>query len=37
MYFSPRSVQEYLQAFIDKVLGVIGVRQSKGWRASDLE
>jgi len=37
MYFAPQSVQEYLQAFIDKVLGVIGVRQSGGWRASDLE
>jgi 4-hydroxy-3-polyprenylbenzoate decarboxylase len=37
MYFAPKTVQEYVQAFVDKVLGVIGVRQSKGWRATELE
>jgi 4-hydroxy-3-polyprenylbenzoate decarboxylase len=36
MYFTPKTVQEYLQAFVEKVLGVIGVRQSEGWRATDL-
>jgi len=36
MYFTPKTVQEYLQAFVEKVLSVIGVRQSEGWRATDL-
>ena len=36
MYFVPKSVDEYVHAFVDKVLGVIGVRESKGWRAEEL-
>jgi 4-hydroxy-3-polyprenylbenzoate decarboxylase len=36
LYFVPKSVDEYVQAFVDKVLGVIGVRESKGWRAEEL-
>lgn len=37
LYFLPKTVDEYVHAFVDKVLGVIGVRQSKGWRAEELE
>lgn len=37
LYFLPKSVDEYVKAFVDKVLGVIGVRESKGWRAEELE
>lgn len=37
LYFVPKTVEEYVQAFVDKVLGVIGVRESKGWRAEELE
>ena len=37
LYFLPKTVDEYVQAFAEKVLGVIGVRQSKGWRAEELE
>jgi hypothetical protein len=33
----PKTVDEYVRAFADKVLGVIGARQSKGWRAEELE
>ena len=37
MYSVPRTVDEYVQAFVGKVLGVIGARQSRGWRAEELE
>ncbi len=37
LYFVPKSVDEYVRAFVDKVLGVIGLRESKGWRAEELE
>ncbi|MCX6135514.1 MAG: UbiX family flavin prenyltransferase [Ignavibacteriales bacterium] len=36
LYFVPKTVDEYVQGFVDKVLGVIGVRESKGWRAEEL-
>ena len=36
MYFVPKTAEEYVQSFVDKVLGVIGVRESKGWRAEEL-
>lgn len=36
LYFVPKTVDEYVQAFVNKVLGVIGVRESKGWRADEL-
>jgi len=36
LYFAPKTVDEYVQAFVDKVLGVIGLRESKGWRAEEL-
>lgn len=37
LYFVPKSVDEYVQAFVDKVLGVLGVRKAKGWRSDELE
>ena len=37
LYFVPKTVDEYVGAFTEKLLGVIGVRKSKGWRAEDLE
>jgi len=37
MYFVPKTVEEYMNAFVDKVLGVVGVRPSRGWRAEELE
>lgn len=37
LYFTPKTVEEYITGFVDKVLGVIGVRESKGWRAGELE
>ena len=37
MYFVPKTVDEYIHAFTDKLLGVIGIRPSRGWRAEELE
>lgn len=37
MYFKPKTVDEYINAFVDKLLSVVGVRESKGWRSGDLE
>jgi polyprenyl P-hydroxybenzoate/phenylacrylic acid decarboxylase-like protein len=37
MYYVPKSVDDFVQAFVEKVLGVVGVRKSKGWRAEELE
>ncbi|NUM77828.1 aromatic acid decarboxylase, partial [candidate division KSB1 bacterium] len=37
LYFLPKTVDEYVRAYVDKVLGVIGVRASRGWRAEELE
>ena len=37
MYYIPKTVEEYIGAFVDKLLGVAGVRASKGWRSEELE
>jgi flavin prenyltransferase len=37
MYFVPKSAGEYIDAFVNKVLGVLGLKQSRGWRAEELE
>jgi len=37
LYFLPKTVDEYVHGFVDKVLGVLGLRESKGWRAEELE
>jgi 4-hydroxy-3-polyprenylbenzoate decarboxylase len=37
MYRVPKSVDEFVQAYVEKVLAVVGIRQSKGWRADELE
>ncbi|MBM2840553.1 MAG: 3-octaprenyl-4-hydroxybenzoate carboxy-lyase [Bacteroidetes bacterium] len=36
LYFVPKSVDEYIGAFTDKVLGQLGIRSGKGWRAEEL-
>jgi polyprenyl P-hydroxybenzoate/phenylacrylic acid decarboxylase-like protein len=36
LYFVPKTVGEYVNAFVDKLLGVIGLRTSRGWRAEEL-
>ena len=37
LYFVPKTVDEYVSAFTDKVLGVIGAREQRGWRSEELE
>jgi 4-hydroxy-3-polyprenylbenzoate decarboxylase len=37
MYYVPKSVDDYVRAFVEKVLGVVGLRESRGWRAEELE
>lgn len=37
LYFVPKTVDEYVGAFTEKVLGILGERKAKGWRAEELE
>lgn len=37
LYFVPGTVEEYVRGFTDKLLGVLGLRESPGWRAGELE
>ncbi len=36
LYFVPKTVDEYVGAFTDKLLGVIGERSTRGWREEEL-
>jgi 4-hydroxy-3-polyprenylbenzoate decarboxylase len=36
LYFVPKTVDEYVGAFTDKVLQQLGIRSSKGWREEEL-
>ena len=37
LYFVPKTVVEYVNGFVDKLLGVVGLRASQGWRGEELE
>ena len=37
LYFLPKTVEEYVMSFVEKVLSVLGVRQGRGWREEELE
>ncbi|HTK81933.1 MAG TPA: UbiX family flavin prenyltransferase [Bacteroidota bacterium] len=37
MYFVPKSVDEYVNSFTEKLLGALGLRTSRGWRSEELE
>ena len=37
LYFIPKTVEEYVQGFINKVLQQCGVDVGKGWRSEDME
>ena len=37
LYYVPKTVNEYVQGFVDKLLSVIGVKELRGWRAGELE
>jgi 4-hydroxy-3-polyprenylbenzoate decarboxylase len=36
LYFVPQNVEEYVGAFTDKLLGQLGIRSGKGWRADEM-
>ncbi len=37
LYFRPNSVDEYVGAFTSKLLSTLGMGETKGWRAEELE
>ena len=37
LYFVPKTVEEYVGAFTDKLLGAAGIGDPRGWRAKELE
>ncbi len=37
LYFLPKTVNEYVRGFVDKVLHQIGVKSAGGWRSEELE
>ena len=37
MYFVPETVAEYIGAYTEKVLGVIGEKRGRGWKAEEFE
>jgi 4-hydroxy-3-polyprenylbenzoate decarboxylase len=37
LYFIPKTVEEYVQGFVDKVLQQCGVKSGNSWRADELE
>ncbi len=37
LYFVPKSVDEYVAGFTDKLLALIGEKTPRGWRAEELE
>ncbi len=36
LYYVPKTVEEYVAGFVDKLLGTIGAREARGWRAEEL-
>ncbi len=37
LYFTPATVDEYVGSFTDKLLGQLGIRAARGWRAEEFE
>ncbi|MBI5476872.1 MAG: UbiX family flavin prenyltransferase [Ignavibacteriales bacterium] len=37
LYHVPESVNEYVQGFVNRLLGVLGIKTGKGWREDELE
>ena len=37
LYYVPRSINEYVGSFTDKLLNITGERRTKGWRGEELE
>ncbi len=37
LYFVPKTVDEYINSFVEKLQGVLGIRETRGWRAEEFE
>lgn len=37
LYYVPKTVDEYVNGFVEKLLGVVGVKETRGWRGEELE
>lgn len=37
LYFVPKTVDEYISAFTEKLMSSLGLRTSKGWRSEELD
>lgn len=37
LYFVPKTVEEYINSFVDKLQGVLGTKEIRGWRAEEFE
>jgi len=37
MYYKPKTADDYIDAFVDKLLAVVCAHTSRGWRAEELE
>jgi flavin prenyltransferase len=37
LYYVPKTVEEYVNGFVHKLLGVAGVTEQRGWRSRELE
>ncbi len=37
MYYVPNTVDEYIQAFVNKLQGVLGLNKSGGWKSEDFQ
>ncbi|MBI5021283.1 MAG: UbiX family flavin prenyltransferase [Ignavibacteriales bacterium] len=37
LYFVPKNVSEYVEGFVNRVLGVLGFKIGKGWREDELQ
>lgn len=37
LYFIPKNVSEYVEGFVNRVLGVLGFKVGRGWREDELE
>jgi len=37
MYFKPATTEEYVEVYIEKIMSILGLKQTRGWKAKELE
>ncbi len=37
LYFVPKTVDEYINSFVEKLHGILGIKETRGWRAEEFE